>query len=306
MSTLRPLLSCLEAARPFPRRAYTSSAQWKARQARDPYARDARVQGLKSRAAFKLLEMNEKYHLFKKGQTVVDLGYAPGSWSQVAFELTRPNGRVVGIDLLPAQPPRGVASFQGDFLSPSVRRLVTNFLIQSHRQSLKDRASSPDHNSTSQDSSNTFIAQSSYIDRERHLDQESPTEADSQTIPIVDIVLSDMSAPWEPTSGFSSYSLSNPYRRLMNTSGNNIRDHTGSMTLCNAALDFANQMLRPGGHFICKYYQGSSDKLLETRLKKLFAKVHRDKPEASRSESKEAFFVALRRKDGVLLEPEAP
>lgn len=60
-----------------------SSKPWVARQARDQFAREARVQGLKSRAAFKLLEIDEKHRLFKRGQTVVDLGYAPGSWSQV-------------------------------------------------------------------------------------------------------------------------------------------------------------------------------------------------------------------------------
>lgn len=68
--------------------------------------------------------MDARYRLFRPGQTVVDLGYAPGSWSQVAAERTAPRGVVVGIDLIPAQPPRGVTSIQGDFLSPRVRGLV--------------------------------------------------------------------------------------------------------------------------------------------------------------------------------------
>jgi len=64
-------------------RRFASSKRWVERQSKDRFAREARVQGLKSRAAFKLLQINDKYRLFKAGQTVVDLGYAPGSWSQV-------------------------------------------------------------------------------------------------------------------------------------------------------------------------------------------------------------------------------
>jgi 21S rRNA (uridine2791-2'-O)-methyltransferase len=90
-----------------------------------------------------------------------------------------------------------------------------------------------------------------------------------------------MSAPWELPS-YNSNTLSNPLLRLMNTSGNPFRDHAGSMDLCNAALQFASDTLKPGGHFVCKFYQGAEDKDLEKRLKKLFAKVYRDKPDASR------------------------
>ncbi|PON20424.1 ribosomal RNA methyltransferase MRM2 [Trichoderma gamsii] len=112
----------------------------------------------------------------------------------------------------------------------------------------------------------------------------------------IQIVLSDMSAPWEQTSGFSSKTLSNPYDRLMNTSGIASRDHAGSMDLCEAALQFASDTLKPGGHLVCKFYMGARDKELEKQLRLLFAEVHREKPESSRSESREAFFVALRRK----------
>jgi len=86
---------------------------------------------------------------------------------------------------------------------------------------------------------------------------------------------------------------------MMNTSGINFADHAGSMDLCQAALTFAYDTLRPNGHFICKFYQGSEDKALELRLRKLFLKVYREKPESSRSESKEAYFVALKRKLGI-------
>jgi len=83
---------------------------------------------------------------------------------------------------------------------------------------------------------------------------------------------------------------------MMNTTGINFKDHAGSMDLCAAALNFSYDTLKVGGHFICKFYQGAEDKQFEGQLKKLFAVVHREKPESSRSESKEAYFVALRRK----------
>ncbi|PHH86670.1 hypothetical protein CDD83_9898 [Cordyceps sp. RAO-2017] len=244
----------------------SSSAQWKQRQTRDRYARDARVQGLKSRAAFKLLEMDAKYRLFRPNQLVVDLGYAPGSWSQVAVDRTRPHGQVVGIDLIPAQPPRGVASFQGDFLSPAVRRLVTDFVVRHRRQRLEEDDGA------------------SYIDRERHLDGAAADDDASSSQLLVDLLLSDM---------------------LMNTSGHALRDHAGSMDLCSAALQFASHTLRPGGSFVCKFYQGADDKALELRLKKLFTRVHREKPDSSRSESKESYFVALKRRQGVTLDDES-
>ncbi|CCF40157.1 ribosomal RNA methyltransferase MRM2 [Colletotrichum higginsianum] len=110
-----------------------------------------------------------------------------------------------------------------------------------------------------------------------------------------------MSAPWDQTSGFGVNSLSNPYHRMMNTSGVAFRDHAGSMDLCGAALQFANDTLKNGGHFVCKFYQGSEDKAFEKKLKVLFAKVFREKPESSRSDSKEAYFVALRRRGNVQL-----
>jgi len=114
-------------------RPSSSNSRWKARQGTDIFAREAKVQGLKSRAAFKLLEIDARYHLFKARQTVVDLGYAPGSWSQVALERTKPNGRIVGIDLIPAQPPKGVSAIQGNFLAPGVQGMVKRWLVEGER-----------------------------------------------------------------------------------------------------------------------------------------------------------------------------
>ncbi|KAI0468086.1 23S ribosomal RNA methyltransferase [Xylaria cf. heliscus] len=268
----------------------SSSSIWKQRQDKDPRTRQAKVQGLKSRAAFKLLEMDAKYRFFKKGQTVVDLGYAPGSWSQVAVDRTRPHGHVVGIDIIPAQPPKGVSTIQGNFLLPAVQNMVKEYLAEFAPRSPPDRDSK-----LSEDEGDVVVEKPSYIDVERADSIESDHQTSSNDGKLVDVVLSDMSVPWEQTSGFSSKTLSNPYR-MMNTSGTPLRDHAGSMDLCLAALQFARDTLRVRGHFVCKFYQGSEDKDFELSLKKMFRKVHREKPESSRSESKEAYFVALGRK----------
>ncbi|KAM0497519.1 hypothetical protein ACHAP8_006683 [Fusarium lateritium] len=258
------VLSLQKSIAPFVRWS-SSGSRWKQRQGRDSYARGAKVQGLKSRAAFKLLE--------------------------VAVERTRPNGRVIGIDLIPAQPPRGVATFQGDFLSSDVQEMVKNFILESHRRPppLQDNSeaeqSSPDEAAA--------LDRPSYLDMERHAAQDEVQllESEASKKRIVDVVLSDMSAPWDQTTGFNVNTLSNPYHRLMNTSGNAFRDHAGSMDLCAAALQFASDTLRSGGHFVCKFYQGSEDKDFEKKLKMLFSK-----------ESREAYFIGLRRKPNITIQ----
>ncbi|KAM0333998.1 hypothetical protein ACHAQA_001018 [Verticillium albo-atrum] len=144
----------------------------------------------------------------------------------------------------------------------------------------------------------------SYIDLERAetADIPTPVEESSKSSKLVNVVLSDMSAPWDQTSGFGVNTLSNPYNRMMNTSGVTFKDHVGSMDLCYAALQFASDTLKPGGHFVCKFYQGAEDKELEKQLRKLFTKVFRDKPESSRKDSKEGYFVGLHRKATVHLD----
>ncbi|WP_376690141.1 RlmE family RNA methyltransferase [Wenzhouxiangella sp. EGI_FJ10409] len=88
---------------------------WKKRQQSDPYVKRAREAGYRARAAFKLLELDEKDRLFKPGQFVVDLGAAPGSWCQVALEKVGVRGRVVALDILPMDPIDGVVFIEGDF-----------------------------------------------------------------------------------------------------------------------------------------------------------------------------------------------
>lgn len=262
------------------------------------FAKEARVQGLKSRAAFKLLELNDKHKLFRPGQTVVDLGYAPGSWSQVAVNRTSPDGRVIGIDLIPAQPPRGVSTIQGDFLSPIIQDQVRAYVRDTDLGRPRRQVSSSTSEGLTEEELDEMQRGYIEIERQAQLDGADPEaigrpiedwdgdkpistnlslkERDMQRGRTVDVVLSDM---------------------MMNTSGNAFRDHTGSMDLCMAALMFAFDTLKTDGHFLCKYYKGAEEKAFEMKLKRLFAKVHREKPESSRAESREAYFVALRRKE---------
>jgi 23S rRNA (uridine2552-2'-O)-methyltransferase len=96
-----------------------SSQKWLERQLNDPYVARAKREGYRSRAAFKLLEIDEKFKILKPGQKIVDLGAAPGGWSQIAAKVVGPKGRVVGIDLLPIDPMAGVEFIQLDFLDES-------------------------------------------------------------------------------------------------------------------------------------------------------------------------------------------
>jgi 23S rRNA (uridine2552-2'-O)-methyltransferase len=93
----------------------TASQRWLERQINDPYVRAAKAAGWRSRAAFKLLELDERFKLLKPGQRVVDLGAAPGGWTQVALKAIGDRGRVVGLDLLPIDPIHGAVLLEGDF-----------------------------------------------------------------------------------------------------------------------------------------------------------------------------------------------
>lgn len=100
-------------------RSKTSKA-WMREHVNDPYVQKARAEGYRSRAAYKLLELDRKDRLFAPGQLVVDLGAAPGSWSQVAAARVGARGRVVAVDLLPMEPLAGVHFLQGDFREQAV------------------------------------------------------------------------------------------------------------------------------------------------------------------------------------------
>jgi 23S rRNA (uridine2552-2'-O)-methyltransferase len=95
----------------------TSSARWLERQLNDPYVAEAQKRGLRSRAAFKLIELDEKYKLLRKGLRVLDLGAAPGGWSQIAAERVGPKGRVLAVDILEMDALPGVQIMQQDFMA---------------------------------------------------------------------------------------------------------------------------------------------------------------------------------------------
>jgi len=95
-----------------------SSNRWLSRQASDPYVKRARERGYRARAAFKLIELDERDRFLRPGRKVVDLGSAPGSWAQVAVERVGAGGRVVALDILPMESLDGVEFIQGDFREP--------------------------------------------------------------------------------------------------------------------------------------------------------------------------------------------
>ena len=203
--------------RPGQRRS-ESSRRWLSRQLGDRYVAEARRRGYRSRAAFKLAQLDDKAKCLKRGARVVDLGAAPGGWTQVAVERVGPQGRVVGIDITEVEPVPGATLIAGD-----VRE----------RQALARVRAALD----------------------------GPADA----------VLSDMAAP---------------------ATGHGATDHLRVMGLVEIALDFAEQVLAPGGAFVAKVLRGGTEATLLARLKREFAKVRHVKPSASRKESAETYVVA--------------
>jgi 23S rRNA (uridine2552-2'-O)-methyltransferase len=199
-----------------------SSTRWLQRQLNDPYVERARQEGYRSRAAFKLIEMDDRYRFLKPGARVVDLGAAPGGWSQVAaarVKASADGGQVIAADLSPLEPLAGVTVLQLDFLEPDAEQRIC-------------------------------------------------AELDGGQ---ADVVLSDMAAP---------------------ATGHKPTDHLRIMGLCEAALDFAERVLAPGGTFLAKVLQGGTERELLDRLRKRFASVRHVKPKASRADSAELYVLA--------------
>jgi len=104
-----------------------SSRRWLKEHFTDPYVKQAQKEGYRSRAAYKLIEIQERSRLFKPGMTIVDLGAAPGGWSQVVVKMVKP-GRVIAMDILPMDPLPGVEFLQGDFTEDAVMHQLENKL----------------------------------------------------------------------------------------------------------------------------------------------------------------------------------
>ena len=194
-----------------------SSTRWLERQLNDPYVRRAKAEGYRSRAAYKLIELDEKFGLLKGVKGVVDLGIAPGGWSQVVRKKA-PAARVAGIDFLPTDPIEGVAILQMDFMEEAAPDAL--------REALAGDA---------------------------------------------DLVLSDMAA---------------------NTVGHPQTDHLRTMALVEAGLEFAREVLKPGGAYVAKVLAGGADNNLVAELKRHFATVKHAKPPASRKDSSEWYVIA--------------
>ena len=159
------------------------------------------------------------------------------------MDRTYPNGRVVGIDIIPVQPPPGVSTIQGNFLSQAVRDEVKKFLRESDRGRSRQQKSLAAAKIGDHATQEDLESSRGYFELEKSADLQPSPQEDTGTRAgplnnkekdyieggMVDIVLSDMSAPWEQTTGFWKRSLSDPYYRMMNTSGMSFRDHAGSM-----------------------------------------------------------------------------
>jgi 23S rRNA (uridine2552-2'-O)-methyltransferase len=203
------------------KRRTASSARWLERQLNDPYVARAQAEGYRARSAFKLIELDEKYRLLGPGKRTVDLGAAPGGWSQVAAARvgsTDAKPLIVAVDTLDMAPIAGVTVLKLDFLDEATPAAI--------RAAIGDKA---------------------------------------------DVVLSDMAAP---------------------TTGHRQTDHLRTIALCEAAADFAATVLRPGGDFVAKVFQGGAEGELLARLKRDFRAVHHVKPPASRQGSVELYLVA--------------
>lgn len=199
-----------------------SSQRWLERQLNDPYVAAARAQGWRSRAAFKLMEIDDKHRLLKPGKRVVDLGAAPGGWTQVAAERVKSvegKGQVVAIDILPMEAIAGSEILHLDFMDPTAPDRL--------KALLRDGGA--------------------------------------------DLVLSDMAAQG---------------------TGHTRTDHLRIIGLAEVAAQFACDVLSPGGAFLCKVFQGGTERELLDLLKRSFTTVKHVKPPASRSGSAELYVLA--------------
>jgi 23S rRNA (uridine2552-2'-O)-methyltransferase len=193
------------------------STKWLERQLNDPYVKRAKAEGFRSRAAYKLTELDDRFGFLKGVERVVDLGVAPGGWTQVVRKRA-PKAAVVGIDLLPTDPIDGAVILHLDFLADEAP------------ERLREALGGP-----------------------------------------ADLVLSDMAA---------------------NTVGHPQTDHLRTMGLVEAGLEFAAEVLRPGGAFVAKVLAGGADNHLVAELKRRFSSVKHAKPPASRKGSSEWYVVA--------------
>lgn len=196
-----------------------SSKKWLQEHFSDPFVKQAQAQGYRSRAAYKLLEIQKKDHLLQPGMKVVDLGAAPGGWSQVARQFIGARGTLIAVDILPMDQLADVTIIEGDFRE------------------------------------------------QQTLDQILQTLG-NQTL---DLVISDM-AP--------------------NITGIKSVDHARALYLQELAMALAEQVLKPGGSFLVKVFQGRGFDGYLRDLRERYHKVMARKPQASRARSTEMYLLA--------------
>ncbi|OPK09255.1 23S rRNA (uridine(2552)-2'-O)-methyltransferase RlmE [Pseudomonas sp. VI4.1] len=196
-----------------------TSLKWLQRHVNDPYVKQAQKDGYRSRASYKLLEVQEKYKLIRPGMSVVDLGAAPGGWSQVTSRLIGGQGRLIASDILEMDSIPDVTFIQGDFTEDEVLAQILEAVGNSQ----------------------------------------------------VDLVISDM-AP--------------------NMSGTPEVDMPKAMFLCELALDLAARILKPGGNFVIKVFQGEGFDAYVKDARQKFDKVQMIKPDSSRGSSREQYMLA--------------
>ncbi|KAG7725098.1 hypothetical protein KL948_005011 [Ogataea haglerorum] len=284
-----------------------SSHRWIQRQRTDLYTRDARHYDYKSRAAFKLLQIDEKFGIFSQNRTsnILDLGAAPGAWSQVALERCRKGSNILGVDLLVYQPPNGSSSMQANILSKKTHESIKEHFKVVEMEKLKQEFQPIEVISNQM----AFEIQgTSVIDSESELSKLEKVEREHSLRKLcndelyrpVDVILSDMYVPFPQIGGFANQTTNMPYIRMANTSGLSFRDHAMSMDLCDAALVTSIDLLKKGGSSVIKFFTGQDDKSLQKRLSLVFRKVIRFKPKACRPESKECYFVCLDKIDNFI------
>ncbi|CAI4449669.1 BCE_3a_G0020230.mRNA.1.CDS.1 [Saccharomyces cerevisiae] len=254
------------------------------------------------------MQIDDKYRLFSKNRTdqrILDLGYAPGAWSQVARQRSSPNSMILGVDILPCEPPHGVNSIQANILAKRTHDLIRLFFSK-HFQLNRHDDLHKDHGYFQ----NMLEEELTHV-KDTELYREIFTSDDiyetpnTNSTPIerekfpVDVIISDMYEPWPQTTGFWNNITNQAYFRMANTSGVNIRDHYQSIDLCDAALVTAIDLLRPLGSFVCKLYTGEEEDLFKKRMQAVFTNVHKFKPDASRDESKETYYIGLKKKRNV-------
>lgn len=207
-----------------------TSGDWLKEHFDDEYVKRSQKEGYRSRAIYKLQEIQQKDNLIRPNMQVVDLGAAPGGWSQYAAELVGSNGRVVASDILSIDPLPFVEFVKGDFTEESVLNEILSVLNK-------------DVDNSSSDKATNYRA---------------------------DVVISDM-AP--------------------NMTGVEATDQPRSIYLCELSLDMACQILKPGGSFVAKVFQGDGSEAFLKDVRTHFGKVKVRKPKASRPRSREVYVV---------------